>query len=181
MKQSENYKGYLIIQLYKQGKRKTKAIHRLVANAFIDDPLNKPQVNHKDGNKQNNNISNLEWCTQSENNFHAYKMGLKKTTEKNRKASRKNIQIARTYNYKTSDTKKKGGYMEENSEKIKRMTPVQVATKLEMSPESIRAGLRQGKFPFGVAFQGKTGQWIYIILEKKFYSWAEVNNIEIKE
>ena len=107
MKQAKHYKGYLIIQLYKHGKPKTKAIHRLVANAFINNPKNKPQINHKDGNKQNNNVSNLEWCTQSENNLHAYKTGLKKITDKNRRASRENIQIARAYNHKIPDTKER--------------------------------------------------------------------------
>lgn len=54
--------GYYKVNLYKDGKAKGFFIHRLVANAFIDNPNNLPQVNHKDENKQNNNINNLEWC-----------------------------------------------------------------------------------------------------------------------
>jgi hypothetical protein len=58
--------------------RKDKLVHRLVAIAFIDNPYDKYTVNHKDGNKSNNNIDNLEWATYSEQEIHAYDIGLKK-------------------------------------------------------------------------------------------------------
>ena len=64
--------GYLSVCLVKDKKKYFKSIHRLVAEAFIDNPENKPAVNHIDGNKENNNISNLEWVTFSENIKHAY-------------------------------------------------------------------------------------------------------------
>ena len=51
------------------------SVHRLVAQAFIPNPDNKPQVNHKDSDRANNNVINLEWVTSSENNTHAYKFG----------------------------------------------------------------------------------------------------------
>lgn len=59
--------GYSLVLLYKDGTRKMKGVHRLVAEAFIPNPNNLPIVDHKDGNKRNNCISNLEWVTQKEN------------------------------------------------------------------------------------------------------------------
>lgn len=72
LKMYKDENGYLNITLTYNGKIKHFRIHRLVAMAFIDNKQNKPQVNHKDGNKLNNHVSNLEWCTQSENEKHAY-------------------------------------------------------------------------------------------------------------
>ena len=64
-------KGYLRVDLYdSNGRRKHKKVHRLVANAFIPNPDGKPQVNHKDGNKENNSVTNLEWVTDKENKDH---------------------------------------------------------------------------------------------------------------
>lgn len=54
--------GYLQVNLYKEGKQKTFKVHRLVAKAFLDNPYNLPQVNHKDEDKTNNCVDNLEWC-----------------------------------------------------------------------------------------------------------------------
>ena len=68
--------GYKQINLYKNGKNYTLKIHRLVANAFIENKYNKPQVNHKDGNKANNRVDNLEWCTNYENRRHAVENSL---------------------------------------------------------------------------------------------------------
>jgi len=67
---SDNGIGYLVITLT-YGEKKSFLIHRLVAIAFIDNPMNYKTVNHKDGNKRNNHISNLEWCTQKQNILHS--------------------------------------------------------------------------------------------------------------
>jgi len=69
--------GYFKINLYKDKKMSAINIHRLVAIAFIINDGNKKQVNHIDGNKINNNVDNLEWVTDSENQKHSYDIGLK--------------------------------------------------------------------------------------------------------
>lgn len=69
--------GYLYVTIKINGKCSGRFIHRAIAFAFIDNPDNKFYVNHKDGNKLNNSIENLEWCTSSENNQHSYDTGLK--------------------------------------------------------------------------------------------------------
>ena len=67
MKQSLHTKGYKTVTLTKDGKSKTCFVHRIVAEAFIDNPDNMPMVNHKDEDKTNNFLENLEWCTASYN------------------------------------------------------------------------------------------------------------------
>jgi len=72
--------GYYNIELSKLCKGKNKMIHRLVAETFIDNKKQYPCVNHIDGNKLNNRVDNLEWCTHSENSIHSFKIGLHKNT-----------------------------------------------------------------------------------------------------
>ena len=78
-----NHDGYLRIQIWDKGKCSFVAIHRLVAQEYIPNPENKPFVNHINGNKQDNRVENLEWCTQKENIHHAFKTGLAHKQEPN--------------------------------------------------------------------------------------------------
>ena len=76
MKTYINENGYEIVRLYKNKKSRLMRVHRALLLSFVDQPADKPIVNHKDGNKRNNTLSNLEWCTSSENNQHAIDTGL---------------------------------------------------------------------------------------------------------
>ena len=87
-----NKYGYATVCLFKDGLRKYLQVHRLVATAFLENKtIIKNQVNHKDGNKLNNNIKNLEWVTASENQLHSYKNGLQRKKYKSENQSAKMI------------------------------------------------------------------------------------------
>jgi hypothetical protein len=72
--QGVDWKGYKKVTICKNGHTKRVFVHRLVAEAFLEKPQGKNIINHKDGNKQNNNVDNLEWCTDSENQIHSYRV-----------------------------------------------------------------------------------------------------------
>lgn len=92
----EDKYGYLRVVLYKNGKTKTFKVHRLVAEAFIPNLLNLPQVNHRDENKLNNHVENLEWCDHKENCNHGTRN--KRVAEKNTngKRSKPVLQLTKT-------------------------------------------------------------------------------------
>jgi hypothetical protein len=86
--------GYCIVNLCKDGIKKTEKLHRLVAIAFILNSNNLPEVNHKDGDKQNNAVSNLEWCNDSYNKKHAYDNNLRESRKgKTNKFNKRVIQM----------------------------------------------------------------------------------------
>ena len=94
----KNHKGYLYVMLNKDGKTKVLKIHRLVAQAFIPNPDNLPCVNHKDEDKTNNIVTNLEWCTHLYNNLYGTRLERIGKAIKGRKVSletRKKISEAR--------------------------------------------------------------------------------------
>lgn len=76
LKASPNTQGYLKVTLHLDGKASTIPVHKLVAQAFIPNPHNKPRVTHLDGNKLNNSVVNLQWTTHKENMAHAISLGL---------------------------------------------------------------------------------------------------------
>ena len=78
-----NLDGYRGVSLMINKKPKQWKIHRLVATYFIPNPENKPHINHKDGNRSNNHVENIEWCTPLENSSHAWETGLIKPTYSN--------------------------------------------------------------------------------------------------
>lgn len=81
LSKSLTHDGYEKVRLNRKGKDITARVHRLVAEAFIENPLHKETVNHIDGNKQNNCVENLEWCDRKEQMQHAYNLGLKKAAK----------------------------------------------------------------------------------------------------
>ena len=82
---SINAYGYEQVSICQNGKTKGELVHRIIAACFIPNPLYKPDVNHIDGNKRNNHVSNLEWNTRKENIAHAWRSGLMENVRLNYK------------------------------------------------------------------------------------------------
>lgn len=95
--------GYCHTTLCVENKQKSFLTHRLVAESFVSNPENKPEVNHKNGDKTNNNDWNLEWVTASENHIHAYKKGLKRVSDNRKRELSKQMSMT-LINNKTGKT-----------------------------------------------------------------------------
>lgn len=90
-------KGYYSVDLMVDGKRIQMRVHRIVASVFLKNKNRCDEINHKDGNKQNNSVENLEWCTRSENQKHAYNNGLEVMTDEiKKKISNKNKKFSKS-------------------------------------------------------------------------------------
>lgn len=125
--------GYYYLPIIVQKPKRithTSYLHRLIAATFIPNPQNKPQVNHKDGDKSNNCIENLEWVTQSENNFHAtrilgHKRNTKKIEEYNKRRrlfSDEQVRLIRSKNLTKSQVRDLFGIDSDSVYEIKKFT-----------------------------------------------------------
>lgn len=92
LKTSPDKDGYTTVGLFVNGKGSTQRIHKLVAQAFLGDRPKNFDINHIDGNKANNHISNLEYCTKSQNSKHAFKIGLRQTLKGSKSKTAKLIE-----------------------------------------------------------------------------------------
>lgn len=132
---------YLYVKLYLGNKiRKSKSIHRLVAESFVPNPDNLPQVNHIDGNIYNNHASNLEWCDQSYNIQHSYDNGSRKYRPMHYKGKSGSLHN-RSKSVKCLETKENFGSMSE------------AARENNCSVSSIHWSIKTGKPIFGMHFQ----------------------------
>ena len=110
--QHDNSNGYPRCNMNINGHSKSYLVHRLVAKLFISNPENKPDVNHKNGDKHNNSVDNLEWCTKSENEKHAWKTGLKHDVATKgelhgmHKLTRKDVEYIRKHHVRNGGTMK---------------------------------------------------------------------------
>ena len=136
----KDYRGYLTVQFTVKGKIKRFKIHRLVAQAFIPNPNNLPQVNHKDENKTNNIVDNLEWCTNEYNYFYGTAQERRlKTMIENKKENPEKYKNKKNYN-RTDELwqKKKVVQYDLNGNTIRRWDSMKEAAKeLKIVPQSI--------------------------------------------
>ena len=119
--------GYKRVSIYVNGKATDLRIHRLVATAFIPNLNNKPQVNHINGNRSDNCVTNLEWCTNAENVKHAYKIGLKDS-----KSNSESARGTRNPNCKLSEQDVK-----DIKTKLEYLTGAELAKQYNVTPSTI--------------------------------------------
>ena len=191
-------RGYCTVALFKDGKRKNYFIHRLVAYAFISNPNNKTQINHIDGNKVNNRCDNLEWCTASENQKHAFSHGLNNAghgeTSRNHKLTDdivreiRRLYVPRDRVYGCQALAERYGvshqYISElvRNKKWKQVRVLLVseaAKRLHMNTQTLRLALQQGKFPFGVAIKTSENRYVYHIDENRLQLYLEGRDLRL--
>lgn len=121
MPQTIQRTGYYAVMLWLGNKSKCAKVHRLVAEAFIPNPDNLPCINHKDGDKLNNQVTNLEWCTYQENMQHAVRTGLthphRWTDEERKHISETNKQYAIDHGYQPKPKRTMADYQAERKAK----------------------------------------------------------------
>lgn len=137
-------KGYWVVHFKVNHKRIVRQMHRLLACAFIPNPENKPTVNHKDGNKLNNELSNLEWATHKENNWHSrYVLKNNHNTEQQREAARK---VMRVIGKNQGEANRKLSYSDAinliNDRLELKMRTVDLSKKYDLSKSSVLRILR---------------------------------------
>lgn len=118
LKAQKNGKGYLRVSI----SRRLEFVHRLVANQYVPNPENKPQVNHKDGNKLNNHYTNLEWVTNIENRKHACENGLQACGEKcgNSKLTWEDVDFIRSSDLNSTEIAKMFNISKSHARGVKR-------------------------------------------------------------
>ena len=123
LKPSSDGYGYYFVCLQKDRTKKYPKVHRILAETYIPNPKNLECVNHRDGNKQNNDLSNLEWCTQSDNIKHSFSMGLSNQAgSRNANSKLKDSDIERIM------TLKKEGLKQIEISKIMNVDPSTIST-----------------------------------------------------
>lgn len=130
LKGNVDQRGYFYATLYKKQKNKKIKIHKLVAIHFIDNPFNKPQINHIDGDKGNNCVLNLEWVTGSENIRHADKMGLR-CMWKRRRIEKSEYELLISGKLSITELSKKYSVSKTTIKKYKKYARLELSTMLE--------------------------------------------------
>lgn len=154
---------YYAVTLHMNNKAWCRKVHRMVAEAFIPNPDNLPCINHKDGNKLNNHVSNLEWCTYQENMQHAVRTGLLNphqwTEEERKEIADRNKQYAIDHGYQPKPKRTMAEYQaerkrkaeERNAERARQPKPPHKrgwkwSDEARQAVSERRKGLKRGKY-----------------------------------
>lgn len=135
-KAGRNYE-YLSVALCKQGTVKRVSVHRLVASAFIENKLNKPQINHKNKVTTDNRVSNLEWCTNYENQVHAWRNGERKTNKGFKFSEKSRLALSKSKKGSPNLHKRKKVLCVETGEKFDSITLASNIMKLDRNSISL--------------------------------------------